>query len=98
MKDLQHIGEIIPNVMESYTRRPGTELTRIWDLWGSIVGEVVATHARPEAFKGKLLLVNVSSSTWIHHLQFVKKDIIDQVNRSLGNEAVDDIRFKIGSV
>jgi predicted nucleic acid-binding Zn ribbon protein len=98
MKDVEHIGDIIGKVMETYRRRPESELTRIWDLWGAAVGEVVAGNAQPEAFKGKLLLVNVTSSTWIHHMQFVKKDIIDKINHAFGKTVVDDIKFKIGSI
>ncbi len=98
MKDVEHIGGIIGKVMETYRRQPERELTRIWDLWDDIVGQVVAAHTRPEAFKGKLLLVNVSSSTWIHHLQFVKNDIIEKINASFGKTVVDEIKFKIGKV
>ena len=98
MKEAQHIGDIINKVMETYRRQPESELARIWGLWDAIVGEVVAGHARPEAFKGKLLLVNVTSSTWIHHLQFTKKEIIDKINQAFGKIVVDDIKFKIGSI
>ena len=62
------------------------------------VGEVIARNARPGAFKGKLLLVNVTSSTWAHQLQFLKKDIIKKVNDALGKELVEEIKFKIGPV
>jgi len=98
MKDVEHIGGIIGKVMETYRRRPESELTQIWELWNSAVGEVVAGHAQPEAFRGKLLLVNVTSSTWIHHLQFVKQDISEKVNQAFGKTLVDDIRFRIGSI
>ena len=98
MKGAQHIGGIIDKVMETYRRQPESELTRIWELWDAIVGEVVAGYTRPEAFKGKLLLVKVTSSTWIHHLQFVRKEIIGKINQAFGKIVVDDIKFKIGSI
>ena len=46
----------------------------------------------------KLLLVCASSSVWIHQLQFLKADIIDNVNRALGKKLVEDIKFKVGNV
>jgi len=56
----------------------------------------VAENTRPAAFKGKLLIVHVSSSTWTHQLQFLKQDILRNVNAALGKDLVADIKFKIG--
>ncbi|MEE8398356.1 MAG: DUF721 domain-containing protein [Desulfobacterales bacterium] len=95
---MQHIGGVIPKVMATFRHPSDGALTRIWELWDGIVGEVVAQHARPDAFKGKLLLVNVSSSTWLHHLQFLKRDIIDKVNEAFGETVIQEIKFKIGSL
>jgi len=95
-KDFNHIGNIIPDLLKTCRRRPDTELTQIWDLWDSIVGEMVAENARPAAFKGKLVLVHVSSPAWTHHLQFLKTDLIRKINEALGKPLVDDIKFKVG--
>ena len=98
MKDIHHIGDVIGTVIETYRQQPERELARIWDLWDDIVGKMVAEHTRPKAFKGKLLLVTVTNSTWIHHLQFSKKNIIDTINQAYGEDVLDDIRFKLGSL
>jgi len=97
-KGFHRIGDIIGTVIETYRREPEGELVRIWDLWEEVVGQMVAEHTRPEAFKGKLLLVTVTNSTWIHHLQFLKRGIIDAVNQAYGRTVLDDIRFKLGSL
>jgi len=93
---MTHIGAVIGRVMETCRRLPDSELAKIWELWDSIVGEVIAGNARPAAFKGTLLLVNVTSSAWIHHLHFLKKDIIHKINQTYGKTMVEEIRFKIG--
>lgn len=98
MDGIEHIGGVIPKIMATFRRPSDGALTRIWELWDGIVGDVVAQHARPEAFRGKLLLVNVSSSTWLHHLQFLKKGIIDRVNDAFGETVLEEIKFKIGSL
>jgi len=97
-KEFAHIGSVIRNVLGSYRQDADQGLLQIWSLWDNAVGEVVAGNARPEAFKGKLLLVNVTCSAWVHQLQFLKKDIIKKVNQALGNPLVEDIRFKIGPI
>ena len=91
-----HIGSIIPDLLDTCRQRPDGELSRIWDLWEGIVGEMVAENAWPAAFKGRLVLVNVESPVWIHHLQFLKRDLIRKINDALGQALVDDIKFKVG--
>jgi hypothetical protein len=93
-----HIGDIINRVLKTCRRDCDEELSQVWSLWKSAVGDVIAKNTKPEAFKGKLLLVHVNSPTWMHQLQFLKKDIINKVNQALGKELVQDIKFKIGPV
>ena len=92
------IGSILPQLLERWGQNLDVDLTRIWALWESAVGEAVAKNTRPVAFKGKLLLVHANSSPWLHHLQFLKKEIIVKVNQALGRELVGDIKFKIGKL
>lgn len=92
------IGHILPRVLQSCRPQSDQDLIRVWDLWDAAVGAAIAADAQPEAFKGKILIVRVSSSTWIHHLQFLKKDIIAKINDALGRELVGEIKFKIGTI
>ena len=92
----EHIGSVLVDVLKAYRKDADEELVQIWQMWDDIVGEVIAQNARPAAIKGKLLLVHVSSSTWIHQLQFLKEEMIAKLNKTLGKTAVGDIKFKIG--
>ena len=96
--ELVHIGDILNNVLKTCRSDCDEELSKVWSLWESAVGDVIAKNTKPEAFKGKLLLVLVNSHPWMHQLQFLKKDIINKVNQALGKELVQDIKFKIGPV
>ena len=95
---LEPIGGIARRILKNFRRENMGELAGIWDRWESIVDASVADNTRPAAFKGKLLIVHVSSSVWIHHLQFLKNDIKNSINQSLGKNLIDDIKFKIGPV
>ncbi|MDM8535805.1 DUF721 domain-containing protein [Desulfobacterales bacterium HSG17] len=95
-KEFEHIGNIIEKTLKSYRKKTDGELVRIWEIWDNTVGPAIFENARPAAFKGKLLIINVSSSTWIHALQFQKDIIIDKVNNALGKKLVKDIQFKVG--
>jgi predicted nucleic acid-binding Zn ribbon protein len=95
-KEFVHIGSIIETVIGQYRRESDGELTRVWQIWDDTVGEAIAANAQPAAFKGKLLLVHVTNSIWIHQLQFLKDDIISKLNVALGKPLVEEIKFKIG--
>lgn len=90
-----HIGSILEDVLKNYRREMNLELLQVWD---QIVGDVIAQNAKPAAFKGRILLVHVTSSTWIHQLQFLKKEMIAKLNNALGKTLIEDLKFKIGPV
>jgi predicted nucleic acid-binding Zn ribbon protein len=98
MKEAVHIGSVISRLMKTYRRDSDSELAGIWDMWNGLVGEAISANARPAAFKGKLLLVNVTSSAWLHQFHFLKEDMIRKINEAYGKQMVDDIKFKIGPV
>lgn len=97
-EDFVHIGNIIPNALKNCRRQPDSDMGRVWEIWNHAVGEMIAKDAQPSAFKGRLLIVNVSSSAWLQNLQFEKKEIIRKVNAGLGKSQVKDIQFKVGKL
>ncbi len=97
-REFVHIGDIIDKAIKNYRIESDEELSHIWSLWNGLVGEAIAKNAQPAAFKGKLLLVHVTSSTWMHQLQFMKEEIKAKVNNALGKNLIEEIKFKIGSV
>lgn len=97
-KDAFHIGDILSKNMVALSGRVDLELLTLWKSWTEAVGEEVARHTRPKAFKGSLLIVTVDSSVWIHHLSMMKDEIIARINKKLGEEILREIRFSIGHV
>ena len=94
--DFVHIGQLLSAVLDACAGAGDMQLPRIWQMWPQVVDQAVAQNTRPAAMKGDLLLVHVSSSPWIHRLQFLKQDIITQLNTAMGKTAVRDMTFKIG--
>ncbi len=67
-------------------------------VWNEIVGESVAEHSQPRSVRNRILFVDVSHSTWMQQLQFLKATLLEQVNAFLGEPLIQDIRFKLGNV
>ena len=93
-----HIGGILKKVLQSCRPESIDRLTEITLCWEKAVGKLIAGHARPAALKGPILLVHVSSSSFMQHLTYMKQDLIQHLNQSLQSEPIDDIIFKIGTV
>ena len=92
-----HIGGVLSELLKHFRPEAEQAMPEIWHVWDRVVGADIACNARPAAFKGSILLVYVTSSTWLHHLQYLKNDLIARLNDDLGQAVVSDIKFKIGA-
>jgi len=70
----------------------------IWGAWKEIVGDSIARQTQPRAIRNRILFINVSHSTWIQQLQFLKPKLLEKINDFLGESPIQDIRFKLGKV
>lgn len=92
------LGTVLQQAVKASRLDVDLDACRIWKQWNHVVGPTIAKNTRPEAVRGKLLLVNVTSAPWMQQLQFLKPELIEKLNEALGKELVGDIRFKIGPV
>ena len=91
-----HIGPVMKRLLKECEATGGNELRRISQIWDQVVDPGVAENARPAAINHATLLVHVTSSPWLHQLQFMKKDILSRLNAELTAPVLADILFKIG--
>jgi len=95
---LIHISDILKSALGKYRPAMDTEMTRIWDIWDDAVGKPIAMNAKPDSFKDGILMVNVSSSSWIHQLKFLEKEMILNINKQLEHISIKQIWIKIGKI
>jgi len=94
----KHIGSILDGTLKSLEIDVPLKTHAIWGAWEEIVGESVALHAQPRSIHNRILFINVSHSTWIQQLQFLKSTLIEKINSYLGEPLIEDIRFKLGKI
>ena len=70
----------------------------IFRVWKEIVGEAVALQTRPRAIRNQILFIDVSHSTWMQQLQFLKPTLLEKINTFLGDPYFQDIRFRLGKI
>lgn len=97
-RPIEHISAILPRAMKVIHPDKIDTFIAICSLWDEIVGKSTSDHVRPAAYKEPVLICHVNSSAWIHHLQFTKKEMIDNINKMLKKTVVTDIKCKIGPV
>ncbi|MCF8023903.1 MAG: DUF721 domain-containing protein [Desulfobacteraceae bacterium] len=97
-ENFSHIGEVLSNIIGRVRRESDSELARIRELWQHGLDPVISENSRPEALKNDILLVNVASSTVIQQLRFLTPDIMEQLNRALGDNRIGRIKYKVGPV
>lgn len=95
-KTFTPIGRVLESILDQYRSDSAGGILHLMHVWENAVGPPISDNAKPFAVKGSLLLVHVSSSAWLHQLQFLKTELLDKLNHRLKNQRVADIKFKIG--
>ncbi len=96
--ELIHIKKILDTALNNFRSASDIDMTKIWDIWDGVAGDVISENAKPAAFRGGVLVIHVSSSVWLHQLEFLKNDLIKNLNRALDKNLIKQIRFKIASI
>jgi len=92
MRRMEHIGD----ALRSFLR--GASLERRvsqWEVilgWPRIVGPEVAAHSEAFDLRNETLWVEVPSSNWRQHIQFLKVRILEALAREFPGVPVRDIR------
>lgn len=62
-------------------------------LWPEVVGRKIANISQAEKIDGKILFIKVKNDSWRNELVFLKKDIIERLNKRIGKKVVEDLRL-----
>ena len=92
------IGEILRKVLKRKNIPHTATDPRLLDLWTRAVGPQIAARTCPEAVKWGELHVRVSSTVWLHQLQFLKEEICEKFNELSGKAEIRGLRLSIGEI
>lgn len=73
-------------------------LFRLVQEWPAVVGAEVARLTTPAFFRRDVLWISVQDSAWMHHLQFVKADLLTRINQHLQDAPIADLRWQLQPV
>jgi len=98
MKKPSPIRSILEQTLKGLELNGPIKTHSIWGAWSKIVGEPIALQTQPHAIRNRILFVDVSHSTWVQQLQFLKPTLLEKINSFLGEPLIEDIRFKVGKL
>jgi predicted nucleic acid-binding Zn ribbon protein len=64
------------------------------EAWPAIVGEQIAGVSTAERITDGKLFVHVEQAVWRNELVFLKKELIEKINREMHQDIVQDIIFR----
>lgn len=70
----------------------------IAEAWGKAVGDELAKSTRVGVRRRGVLEIIVAHSTLVQELAFQKGAILQQLDKLVPNEAIRDLRFRVGVV
>ena len=92
---LTPVNEVLNSVMTGLEMPEDIELKgKVFLAWEEAVGDVAA-HTHPFRFRGSTLLVEVDEPAWLTELSMRKTEIVNRLERAVGEKVVEDIRFEI---
>ncbi len=84
----------LTDAMSRLTSRlaPAGTLARVQEVWPGVVGQTIATSARPTAEREGVLSVLCEAAVWAQELDMMSGDIVERLNAALGTEAIRELR------
>lgn len=98
LKTFSSISPVLKGLAQTFGWEKGIASAMLETRWNEIVGDAIASHTHPEEIRFDTLTILVDSAVWMHELSFLKKALIEKVNRLLGKNGIRKIQFKIGPV
>ena len=91
--DAQKIKEILGEFILKNALSDGIDTARIQENWSSIMGENISAYTKEVSLQQDILIVKLSSSVLRQELSYGKEKIVEMINKSLGGNKIQDIRF-----
>ena len=88
------IGSGISSVLSSLGIGRKIKQYELLEAWPEIVGKQIADVTTAERMTEGKLFIHVEQAVWRNELIFLKKDLIEKINRTMHQESVQDIIFR----
>jgi len=90
----QSLGSVIDALVRALGIHTKLKQYDIVDVWGSIVGEQIASVTSIDKIEKNVLVVKVTAAPWRTELTFRRGEILEKIHAAMKSDAIKDIRFR----
>lgn len=91
--DPSPLGDALESVIKERGWSTEINVHLLLGRWSELVGEAVAQHSTPEAFRGGVLVVRTSSTNWASQLRLMAPQVLARMNESLGQGSITRVQI-----
>jgi len=97
-REAERIENIIRSIFKKLDGTINPTIDEISEIWKEAAGERAAAHTKPASLRKKKLVINVDGSTWLYELTLRKKEILERLQKTLGEDKIKELQLRIGEV
>lgn len=90
---MKTLEEAIKNLIKNLGIEDQVQVNQVLNVWPTIVGKRIADVSQAKKIEHNVLFVKVLNDSWRNELLFLKKNIIEKLNKKVGKEIIKDIRL-----
>ncbi len=92
-RNAQALGDVIKELLKLQRLDKKLNEKELLLSWDKVVGPAIAKYTIEKYLKNKVLFVKLSSSVLRSELMMSRQHLVDSLNRQVGVEVINDIRF-----
>jgi len=90
-------ADVLPKLMQRLGLKERLHEAEVLEVWSKIVGDFIAAHSAPVAWREGVLYVRVLQPALHYELeQISKSDILRKLKQRFGGKIIRDVRFRVG--
>ena len=90
---MEKLNTSIQDFLENYGLKKGVKQNSAILYWEEVVGKKISENTEVQGVEHGTLTVSVSNPAWRQELLFKKKEIIEQLNKKIGENTIKEVRF-----
>jgi len=94
MKKAAELGSVLNRILRDLHIEKKVYQSQALLFWSEVVGEKISRISRAEKVENGILFIHVDSPSWRTELIYLKRDIINRLNKKIGVNVITDIMFK----
>ncbi len=87
------IGNILHNYFKDLGIEKPIKMYQALDIWPEVVGIKLSEVTKPQRITDGKIVVKVKNDTWRYEIGYHKTEIINKINKNLGEKVIKDIIF-----